>query len=112
MSESGRPRAVLSVALSLLVLVAIVVGGVAVAGSVGDDEGTTATPTTTPAPSGARSESAMPPSLGAFPPAFVQCLADQGVDVESITSQSLVDVIHSPEGNACFGVLHQGDGAA
>jgi hypothetical protein len=111
MSEVRRPRAVLSVALALFVLVAIVVGGLAIAGDGGDDEGTTATPTTTPATSRARSESAGPPSLGALPPAFVQCLADQGVDVESITSESLVDVIHSPSGSACFGVLHQGGGA-
>jgi hypothetical protein len=105
-----RPRAVLLVALALVVVVAIVVVGIAAAGGGGDDEGTTATPTTTPAPSEAPSEGATPPSLGAFPPEFVECLADQGIDVESITSESLVDVIHSPEGNACFGVLHQGGG--
>jgi hypothetical protein len=109
MSEMRLPRAILSVALALVVVVAIVVVGIA-AGGGGGDEGTTATPTTTPVPSEAPSEGTTPPSLGAFPPEFIECLADQGIDVESITSESLADVIHSPEGNACFGVLHQGGG--
>jgi hypothetical protein len=92
----------LSVALVLVVVVGIVVAGIAVAGGGGDDERTTP-------PSPAR-ETATPASLGAFPPAFVECLRDQGIDVASLTGESLVEVIHSPQGNACFGVLHQGGG--
>jgi hypothetical protein len=102
-----RARAGITVAMTVIALIAIVV----VAAGGGGSEGPSATRATTPALSGTPRESAVSPNLEAFPRAFVQCLADQGIDVDSITSESLVDVVHSPEGNACFGVLHQGGGA-
>jgi hypothetical protein len=49
-----------------------------------------------------------PPSpSGQLPPEFVECMADQGIDVESSP-----DAMHSPEAQqalqACFGSLHSG----
>jgi hypothetical protein len=101
MSESKRPRAVIALALAAVVLALVLAscGGE-------DDEETT---TTTPAASGAPSGGAAPPTLEALPPGFVECLADQGVDIESVTDVSAV--VHSPEGDRCFDALHQGGGA-
>jgi hypothetical protein len=110
-----RSKAVLSAAAALVVLVAIVAGGIAIAGGSGDDEGDTAAPTTTQAPSDAPGGSAAPQGLGAFPPQFLQCLADRGVDVEKIESMDINELLHGgavpPEVvSACFGVLHGGGG--
>jgi hypothetical protein len=110
-----RPKVVLSVGVALVVLVAIV-GGIAIAGDSGDDERTSAAPATTRAPSDAPGGSAAPQGLGAFPPQFLQCLKDQGVDVEKIESTDPNEIFHGgavpPEVlNACFGVLHGGGGA-
>lgn len=112
-----RPKAVLSVAVALVVLVAIVVGGIAIAGSSGDDEGENATPATTSPRSDPPGGSAAPPSgLGGFPPQFLQCLEDRGVDVEGLEGQDPNEIFHGgavpPEVlSACFGVLHGGSGA-
>jgi hypothetical protein len=92
-----RPR---RVALALaLALVALAFTLAACGG--GDDEETT----TTPAPSvEAPSGGAVPPSdLGALPPGFVECMAQQGYEIESSAD------IHSapPEVlQACFGASH------
>jgi hypothetical protein len=69
----------------------------------GDDDKATAPPpsTTTPA-----SPSPTPGSPDQLPPAFVQCMADQGFDVSSSSD------IHSAPPDVlqlCFGSLH-GDG--
>jgi hypothetical protein len=112
-----RPKALLSVAAALVVLVAIVVGTIGIAGGSGDDEGKTATPAKNPAPSDAPGGSAAPPgALGRFPPQFIQCLEDRGVDVESLEGEDPTEIFHGgavpPEVlNACFGVLHGGGGA-
>jgi hypothetical protein len=56
----------------------------------------------------APTQTATPNALGSLPPAFFECLADQGVVVES------PDEIHSvPQEalQACFASLHQGGGA-
>ena len=61
------------------------------------DRGAETPPETTPAPGG----------TGSLPPAFVECMADQGYTIES------PDAIHSapPQAlQACFGALHQGGG--
>jgi hypothetical protein len=68
----------------------------------GDDAKTT----TSPAPSKAPNGQSVPPSLSSFPPGFVKCLADQGIDVDAVTDVSAV--IHSPEGSRCFDQLHGG----
>jgi hypothetical protein len=107
-----RPKAVLSAAVAI-VLVAIVVGGLAIAGDGGEDEGTSGTtPTTTPAPSEAPDGSGPQPGLGAFPPEFIQCLTDRGVDIEGKDPQELFHGGAVPPEvlNACFGALHGGGG--
>jgi hypothetical protein len=68
-----------------------------------DNEGTTTSPAPAAAPP---SGSAEPPSLSKFPPEFLACLEDQGIDLESVTDVSAV--IHSPEGKRCFELLHGG----
>jgi hypothetical protein len=73
----------------------------AACGGGGEEQTTTAT-TPSESPSGGTA----PPSLSAFPPEFLDCLADQGIDLESVTDVSAV--IHSPEGERCFGELHGG----
>ena len=106
-----RPKAMLSAAVALVVLVAIVVGGLAIAGDSGDDEGTSGTtPTTTPAPSEAPDGSSAQPGLGGFPPQFIQCLTDRGVDIEGEDPQELFHGGAVPPQvlNACFGALHGG----
>jgi hypothetical protein len=97
-----RPRAVISVAVVLVALVAIV--AVALAAGGGDDEEATKSP----APRGETTgESPPPPNLpSGLPPEFVQCMADQGFEIESPAD------IHSAPPQvleACFGTLHQGD---
>jgi hypothetical protein len=84
-----------------MTLVAVVLTLAACGG--GDDDETT----TSPAPSAAAPGGGAPaPELSRFPPSFVQCLADQGIDVGSITDVSAA--IHSPQGNRCFDELHGG----
>jgi hypothetical protein len=72
--------------------------GLALAGcGGGDDEAST-----TPAP---RESAPTPGSAGALPPAFVQCMAEQGFDVSS------PDDVHAAPTDvlqACFGSLHEG----
>ena len=92
-----RPAvAVVAVVLVALVLLLAACGG-------GDEE-----PATSPAPAEAPGGGAAPPSLGGLPPGIAECLADQGVVLES------PDDLHSaPQDvlNACFNALHQGGGA-
>jgi hypothetical protein len=112
-----RPKTVLSVAMALVVLVAIVVGGIAIACSSGDDGGENATPASASPRSDPPGGSVAPPGgLGGFPPQFLQCLKDRGVDVEGLEGEDPSDIFHGgavpPEVlNACFGVLHGGSGA-
>jgi hypothetical protein len=94
-------RARIAVPLAVLVLVAIAVGGIALAGS-GDDD-----PATNPAPSDAveaPTETATPP--GGLSPEFVECMADQGVTIES------PEDFHKPGAQqafpACVQFLHAG----
>jgi hypothetical protein len=88
-----RVRTVTALALALLALLLAACGG-------GDDEETT---TTSPPASEAPSGSAAPPGLGALPPGFVECMADQGYEVESSAD------IHSAPAEVlqgCFGAAH------
>jgi hypothetical protein len=87
---------VLALALVSLALLFAACGG-------GEDEQTTTTP---PAPSAAPSGGPPDLSVGALPPAFVECMADQGIDLEA--EPDLNAAIHSPEGDRCFGALHGG----
>jgi hypothetical protein len=109
-----RPRAVLAVGVAIVVVAAIVVGGIAIAGGGGNDEGETATPATTSPPSEAPDGTAAPPGgLGSFPPQLLQCLADRGVDVESLEGGDPNEVFHGgavpPDVlSDCFAVLHGG----
>ena len=100
-----RPRAVIAVPLALVVLVAIVLAGIAVAG--GGDE-----TTTNPAPrdgvqAPAETTTPSPGDPSSLPPAFVKCMADQGFAVESTE-----DIHAAPPQvlQSCFGTLHQGGG--
>jgi hypothetical protein len=102
------PRTVIAVGLALVVLVAIVVGSIALAGG-GDDEANKETsPPASEAPLGDGGGSPAPPSPSALPPELLQCFADKGYAIESPAE------IHSapPEVvQECFGALHQGGGA-
>jgi hypothetical protein len=85
-----RPRALIVLALTLAALTL----GLAACGG-GDDEETTTTQAPAEAPSGG--------DLGALPPGFVECMADQGYEIESSAD------IHSapPEVlQSCFGSSH------
>ena len=67
-----------------LLATAAVVVGLVIAGCGGDDGGDEETTTTAPsteleAPSGATP----PGGLGALPPGFVECMAEEGYDVQS-----------------------------
>jgi hypothetical protein len=96
-----RPRTVIAAPLALIILVAIVLGGIALGRNGGKDSTTTRerrdavetpTDTATPAP-------------GALPPAFVKCMADRGFSVESPQE------IHSAPPEVlqdCFGAVHGG----
>lgn len=77
------------VALTLALLAATL----ALAACGGDGE-TTERPTPAGAPGG---------SPAMLPPQFVECMAEQGVDVEASP-----ELIHSPQGDACFESLHGG----
>lgn len=96
-----RRRAVIALAFALVAVSLLL----AACGD-GDDEETSTSPAPSqiPAPGG----SATPPSAGALPPEFVQCMAAQGYDVESSAG------VHSAPQEvlrACFGSLHEGGGA-
>jgi len=102
-----RPRAVVAVALALVVLVAIVVGGIALAGGGDDEESKEATPPASEAPLGDGGGSTAPPSPGALPPELLECFAAKGYEVQSPAE------LHSAPPQVvqeCFGALHQGDG--
>jgi hypothetical protein len=91
-----RPRAVIALALTLI---AIVIGAIALAG--GDGEDTKADPAPRRTTTG---ETTPPGAAGALPPEFVDCMAEQGFEIDS------PDDIHSapPQAlQACFGSLHQ-----
>jgi hypothetical protein len=90
-----------AVALAL-VLVGLVLALAACGG--GNGETSTTAPPAVEAPSGG----ATPPGdLDALPPGFVECMAQQGYDVESEA-----DIHAAPPGvlQACFGAAHQGGG--
>jgi hypothetical protein len=91
-----RPRRVIAVALALT---AIVVGAIVLAGGDGDDT------STSPASNESTTRRASPPSEpGSLPPQFVQCMAEQGFDIDSL------DEMHSAPPQvlqACIGSLHQ-----
>jgi len=90
-----RFRTLIALALALVALALLL----AACGGGDDDEETT---TTTPAAE-APSPSAAPPSVGALPPGFVECMAEQGYEIESPTE------IHSAPPDvlqACFGSAH------
>jgi hypothetical protein len=75
-------------------------------GACGGGDGDTAEESPTPSPTPV-SPSPTPRSPGQLPPAFVQCMADQGFNVTSSAE------IHSapPEVlQLCFGTLHGGGG--
>jgi hypothetical protein len=92
-----RPTIVITIAMALVAVVLLV------AACGGDEEETT----TSPAPAvEAPSGSSAAPTLDKFPPEFLACLEDQGIDLDAVTDVSAV--IHSPEGNQCFDVLHGG----
>jgi hypothetical protein len=85
-----------------------VLTGLLLAGCGGDDDDPTTTadsgvtsPSGVAPPSGSSS-----PSAAGFPPAFIECMADKGVDV------STVDTIHGPAAQeafyACLPYLHGG----
>jgi hypothetical protein len=97
-----RPRTLIASSLAMIVLIALIVVGITLAGGDDDDTSTTAPPgDAVEAPSAT-------PTPGGLPPEFFECLADQGVVIESS------DEIHSvsPEVlQACFGSLHGGGGA-
>jgi hypothetical protein len=99
-----RPRTVVAAPLTLIVLVAIVLGGIALARGGGEDAATTRerrdaveTPSDTATPP--------PGAPGALPPAFVKCMADRGFAVESPQ-----DIHSAPPGvlQDCLGALHSG----
>jgi hypothetical protein len=91
-----RPGTVIAAALALI---AIVVGGIALARGDGEDT------STSPAPKGSTSGNASPPSApGALPPEFVECMAEQGFDIDSVAEMHSVP----PQAlQACLGSLHQ-----
>ena len=101
-----RPRAAIAVPVALVVLVAIVLAGIALA--VGGDDETT----TNPAPrdgveAPAETTTPSPGDPSSLPPAFVKCMADRGFAVESPE-----DIHTAPPQvlQTCFGTLHQGGG--
>lgn len=63
--------------------------------SCGEDDGDTTT--TTPPPTGVGEQSTpVTPGASPFPPEFLDCMTDQGVDVQSS------EEIHAPEAQAAF----------
>jgi hypothetical protein len=72
----------------------------------GGDEEPEETTTNSPPAAEAPDSGTISPSLSRFPPEFLECLEDQGIDLESVTDVSAA--IHSPGGNQCFDELHAG----
>jgi hypothetical protein len=111
MSGDIDRRTVMSVAMALVGLIAIVVVGIAVAGSGGDDGESS----TRPAPAAAPSDGAAPPDVASqLPPGIAECLADQGVEIPE--GATLNEIFHggalpADAVNRCFQRLHQGGGA-
>jgi hypothetical protein len=94
----SRSRVVISAAVALVVI-AVIVAGVAAAGGGGEEA------TTSPPPAAAPPQ----PAGLQLPPQFLECLADQGIEVDPSTAD-----LHSlpPQAlQACFGSLHGGGGA-
>ena len=94
-----RPRTLIAAALALVVVITLVV--VVAAGGGGGDGETTTSPTPTEAPSG----DAAPPIPGGLPPGIAECLAEQGVRIDSPAD------LHSAPPQvlqACFEALHGG----
>jgi hypothetical protein len=91
-----RPRTVIAVALAMI---AIIAGAIALAGGDGDDT------STSPASNESTTRRDSPPSAtNALPPEFVDCMAEQGFNIDSL------DEMHSapPQAlQACVGSLHQ-----
>jgi hypothetical protein len=91
-----------------LVTIGAVLTGLLLGGCGGDDDDATTTAASgAVAPSGVAPQSGgSSPSAAGFPPAFIECMAEKGVDVSS------VDTIHGPEAQeafyACLPVLHGG----
>jgi hypothetical protein len=104
MSGGLDRRTVISGAVALVVLVAIVLGGIALAGGGNGEEATTS-----PAPAEAPSGGTTPPSADGLqlPPGIAECVADQGFDVAPSELHSVPPQVL----NECFQALHQGDGA-
>lgn len=104
MSGDMDRRTVISVAVALAVLAAIVIGGVALVGG-GDGDDTT----TSPAPAEAPSGGATPPGAGGLqlPPGIAECVAEQGFDIDPSQLHSVPPQVL----NECFSALHQGGGA-
>jgi hypothetical protein len=68
------------------------------------NDGTTTNPS--PAAEAPDDSGSTSPNLSRFPPEFLQCLEDQGIDLESATDVS--EVIHSGGADRCFDQLHGG----
>ena len=111
MSGDLDRRTVIAVAVALVLLIAIVVAAIALAGGGGGEE-----PSPKPPPAAVPSDDATtpgvatPPSAGGLqlPPGIAECLADQGVRIDSPAE------LHSVPPqllSACFEALHQGGGA-
>lgn len=100
MTELRHARALIAFAL---IAAALVLGGCG-----GDDEDATTSPSPAAAPNGGATppNGSATPNLSNLPPAFLECLVDQGVDIESEADVSAA--LHSPGGNQCFEALHGG----
>jgi pyruvate/2-oxoglutarate dehydrogenase complex dihydrolipoamide acyltransferase (E2) component len=118
MTEGRDRRTAISFVLAVVAVIATVVAGIALAQGGGGEEGTTTVPSAAQAPSaGAVPPAAAPPAASspsdALPPEMVECLADQGIDVEGVPVN---EVFHGDNAvptqvlNQCFesvyGVAH------
>jgi hypothetical protein len=89
-------------AIAIVLALALLVGGCG--GGDGKDDNTTATPPASETPFGGQG-TAPQSDPGQLPPEFVECMVDQGFDIESSAD------IHSAPPQvlqACFGSLHGG----
>jgi hypothetical protein len=101
-----RPRMVISVAVALVALVAIVVGGIALGGGGDEDDNAPATPRASETPFGG---GAPPPGATGSGEPVVDCMADQGFDI-----QSPADIDTPEEEQAlqtCLESVHSGGGS-
>jgi hypothetical protein len=91
-----------------VIAIGAVLTGLLLAGCGGDDDdpATTATSGANPPNGAAPPGGSSSQSAAGFPPAFIECMADKGVDVSS------VDTIHGPAAQeafyACLPYLHGG----